>query len=57
MSDDCLQHGTLARALTTNDDNAGKLESVALVNANKHRPDFDEFLRQMHQTVLPVVAI
>ena len=48
MTDDSLKYGTLARALTPNDDDARQLQRVALVNADQHRPDLNEFPRQVH---------
>jgi len=52
----CLQNRAFSRALTPNDDDAGKLEGVILVNAQEHSPDFDQLSSEVHQTVLPRIS-
>lgn len=55
MPNNGFQHRAFARALASNHNDTRKLEGVALVNAEEHSSYLDEFLREMHESVLAAV--
>jgi hypothetical protein len=57
MANDGFKNGALSGTLTADDNNAGKFERIALVYAQQHTSDFDQFSRQVHESVLPQIGI